>query len=186
MKIAYVFPGQGSQAVDMGIEFINNFDLGKELVKQANDRLDFNIEDVLTSEELLSQTKFAQPAILFVSSLFNQVFTSRIDTKAEFALGHSLGEFSALVSAGALDVIDAMDLVHNRGKFMQESCEGLDAGMMVVLGLSDDIVEDFAKEKREKGLEIYPANYNMDGQIVLAGKKEDLSNSQDELKKIRC
>ena len=182
MKIAYIFPGQGSQAVDMGMDFINNFELGKKLLKKANDRLDFKIEDVLKSKELLSKTKFAQPAILFVSSLINQVFTSRINTKAEFALGHSLGEFSALVSAGALDVIDGMDLVYNRGKFMQKCCDGIDAGMMVVLGLSDEIVENFVKENKD--LEIYPANYNMDGQIVLAGKKEDLSTSQDELKKL--
>lgn len=182
MKIAYIFPGQGSQAVDMGMDFINNFELGKKLLKKANDRLDFKIEDVLKSKELLSKTKFAQPAILFVSSLINQVFTSRINTKAEFALGHSLGEFSALVSAGALDVIDGMDLVYNRGKFMQKCCDGIDAGMMVVLGLSDEIVENFVKENKD--LEIYPANYNMDGQIVLAGKKEDLSTSQDGLKKL--
>ncbi len=189
MKIAYIFPGQGSQAVDMGMEFINNFDLAKELVAKANDKLDFKIEDVLKSQELLSQTQFAQPAILFVSSLFNQIFTSRIDKKAEFALGHSLGEFSALVSAGALDTIDAMDLVYNRGKFMQEACDGLNAGMMVVLGLSDDIVENFAEKQRGEGLKIYPANYNMDGQIVLAGSKEDLSKSQDGLKDLgakRC
>ena len=184
MKIAYIFPGQGSQAVDMGMDFINNFDLGKELVAQANDKLDFKIEDVLKSKELLSKTKFAQPAILFVSSLINQVFTSRINTNAEFALGHSLGEFSALVSAGALDTIDAMDLVYNRGKFMQKCCDGLDAGMMVVLGLNDEVVEDFTQKCKSKGLEIYPANYNMDGQIVLAGKKEDLLSSQNELKNL--
>jgi [acyl-carrier-protein] S-malonyltransferase len=184
MKIAYIFPGQGSQALDMGMEFINNFELGKELIQQANDRLDFNIENVLQSKELLSQTEFAQPAILFVSSLINQVFTSRIDTKAEFALGHSLGEFSALVSAGALDVIDAMDLVHNRGIFMKECCDGLDAGMMVILGLSDEVVEDFTSKCQDQDLEIYPANYNMDGQIVLAGKKKDLLDSQNELREL--
>ena len=184
MKIAYIFPGQGSQAVDMGMEFINNFDLAQELLKEANDKLDFNIEDVLKSKELLSQTQFAQPAILFVSSLFNKVFTSRIDKKAEFALGHSLGEFSALVSSGALDIVDAMDLVYNRGKIMQECCDGLDAGMMVVLGLNDEIVEDFTREQRDNNIKIYPANYNMDGQIVLAGTKKDLENSQSDLKKL--
>ena len=184
MKIAYIFPGQGSQAVSMGMEFIENFDLAKDLIKQADDRLDFKILDVLNSKEMLSQSKFTQVAILFVSSLIHKVFEEKTNIKAELSLGHSLGEFSACVASGAIDVIDAMDLVYNRGKFMQEACDGINAGMMVVLGLDDKTLEDFVENKQNLGLSIYPANYNMDGQLVLAGKKADLESISDELKSI--
>jgi len=184
MKIAYIFPGQGSQSVGMGSEFIENFDLAKEYISLANDKLPFKIQDILLDEDKLSQSKFAQPSILFVSSLINAIFKEKINIKPEFALGHSLGEFSANVSANSIDIISAMNLVYNRGEFMQECCDGLDAGMMVVLGLSDEIIEEFIIKKREEKYLMWCANYNLDGQIVLAGKKNDLNNSIEEIKKL--
>ena len=182
-KIAFIFPGQGSQTVGMGKDFFENSDIAKNMIKKASERLGINFEDLLFNEnENLGKTEFTQPAILLVSSIANAIFKEKCNIKPEFVLGHSLGEFSALVSAGALDYLDAIELVHKRGLFMTEACSGGGAGMMALVGIDDETVERVCAEQRALGKKVWPANYNMDGQLVLAGIKADLESLVDVFK----
>lgn len=182
-KVAFIFPGQGSQSVGMGKDFFENSDIAKDMISKASERLGINFEELLFEEnDNLGKTEFTQPAILLVSSIANAIFKEKCDVQAEFVLGHSLGEFSALVSSGALDYLDAVELVHRRGLFMTEACAGGGAGMMALVGMSDEDVERVCEEQRAAGKQVWPANYNMDGQLVLAGIKADLESLVDTFK----
>ena len=182
-KVAFIFPGQGSQAVGMGKDFFENSDIAKEMIKKASNRLNIDFEKLLFEEnDNLGKTEFTQPAILLVSSIALAIFKEKCDIKPEFVLGHSLGEFSALIAAGAIDYLDAIELVNRRGTFMTEACAGGGAGMMALVGIDDEKVETICKEQRVKGLKVWPANYNMDGQLVLAGLKADLESLVDTFK----
>ena len=182
-KVAFIFPGQGSQSTGMGKDFFENNELAKEMISKASKRLNIDFENLLFEEnDKLGQTEYTQPAILLVSSIANAIFKEKCDVEPEFVLGHSLGEFSALVAAGAIDYLDAIELVHKRGLFMKEACAGGGAGMMALVGLSDDVVETICEEQRNTGKQIWPANYNMDGQLVLAGIKADLESLVDVFK----
>ncbi|MCT7507520.1 ACP S-malonyltransferase [Aliarcobacter cryaerophilus] len=182
-KVAFIFPGQGSQTIGMGRDFFENSDTAKEMIKKASERLNIDFEKLLFEEnENLGKTEFTQPAILLVSSIALAVFKEKCNIEPEFVLGHSLGEFSALVAAGAIDYLDAIELVNKRGTFMAEACSGGGAGMMALLGLDDEKVEAMCKEQREAGKKVWPANYNMDGQLVLAGLKADLESLVDTFK----
>lgn len=182
-KVAFIFPGQGSQSVGMGKDFFENSDLAKEMIAKASERLGINFEELLFEEnDNLGKTEYTQPAILLVSSIANAIFKQKCDVQPEFVLGHSLGEFSALVSAGAIDYLDAVELVHKRGQFMNEACAGGGAGMMALVGLDDATVEAICKEQQDAGKKVWPANYNMDGQLVLAGIKADLESLVDTFK----
>jgi [acyl-carrier-protein] S-malonyltransferase len=179
-KVAFIFPGQGSQKIGMGKDFFDNSDIAKEMIKKASDRLGIDFEELLFNEnDNIGKTEYTQPAILLVSIIAYELFKEKCDVKPEFLLGHSLGEFSALVAAGAIDYLDAIELVHKRGLFMNEACSGGNAGMMAVLGLDDSKVELICKEQRDNGKKVWPANYNMDGQLVLAGIKSDLEDLVD-------
>ena len=182
-KVAFIFPGQGSQTNGMGKDFFENSDIAKEMIKNASDRLGFNFEDLLFNDsEDLGKTEFTQPAILLVSCIALAVFKEKSDIKPEFVLGHSLGEFSALVASGAINYLDAIELVHRRGLFMNEACAGAGAGMMALVGLDDATVEKMTEEQRVAGKKVWAANYNMDGQIVVAGLKADLESLVDTFK----
>ena len=182
-KIAFIFPGQGSQSIGMGKDFFDNSDIAKEMIKNASTRVGFDFEELLFSEnENLGKTEYTQPAILLVSCIALEVFKSKCDIKPQFVLGHSLGEFSALVASGAIDYLDAIELVHKRGLFMNEACAGAGAGMMALVGLDDAKVEELTASQREAGKKIWAANYNMDGQIVVAGIKADLESLADAYK----
>ena len=182
-KVAFIFPGQGSQSVGMGKDFYESSDIAKEMVLKASARLDIDFEKLLFEDnDLLGQTQYTQPAILLVSCIALEIFKSQCDIKPEFVLGHSLGEFSALVASGAIDYLDAVELVHKRGLFMNEACDGLGAGMMALVGLDDATVESMTASQRENGKKIWAANYNMDGQIVVAGMKSDLESLVDTYK----
>ncbi|MEA3314694.1 MAG: ACP S-malonyltransferase [Campylobacterota bacterium] len=182
-KIGFIFPGQGSQSIGMGKDFYENNQIAKDMIKNSSNRLGFDFEELLFNEnEKLGQTQFTQPAILLVSCIALEIFKSKCNIKPEFVLGHSLGEFSALVASGAIDYLDAIELVYKRGLFMNEACEGAGAGMMALVGLTDEKVETIAKEQRDNGKQIWAANYNMDGQIVVAGIKSDLENLVDTFK----
>ena len=176
-KVAFIFPGQGSQTIGMGKDFFENSDIAKEMISKASERLDIDFEKLLFEEnENLGKTEFTQPAILLVSSIANAIFKEKCNIVPEFVLGHSLGEFSALVASGAIDYLDAIELVHRRGLFMTEACSGGGAGMMALVGIDDDAVEKICEEQRDAGKQVWPANYNMDGQLVLAGIKADLES----------
>ncbi|MEA3289593.1 MAG: ACP S-malonyltransferase [Campylobacterota bacterium] len=182
-KVAFIFPGQGSQSVGMGKDFYDNSDIAKDMVAKASARLDVDFEKLLFEEnDLLGQTQYTQPAILLVSCIALEIFKSKCDVKPEFVLGHSLGEFSALVASGAIDYLDAVELVHKRGLFMTEACAGAGAGMMALVGLDDTTVESMTESQRAEGKKIWAANYNMDGQIVVAGIKADLEALADTYK----
>ena len=182
-KVAFIFPGQGSQTVGMGKNFFENSDIAKDMISKASDRLGIDFEKLLFEEnENIGKTEFTQPAILLVSSIANAVFKEKCNIKPEFVLGHSLGEFSALVAAGAMDYLDAVELVHKRGLFMTEACSGGGAGMMALVGIDDATVERVCEEQRALGKKVWPANYNMDGQLVLAGIKADLESLVDVFK----
>lgn len=182
-KVAFIFPGQGSQTNGMGKDFFENSDIAKDMIKNASDRLGFNFEDLLFNEsENLGKTEFTQPAILLVSCIALAVFKEKTDIKPEFVLGHSLGEFSALVASGAINYLDALELVHRRGLFMNEACAGAGAGMMALVGLDDSTVENITQTQRDAGKKVWAANYNMDGQIVVAGLKADLESLVDTFK----
>ncbi len=179
-KIAFIFPGQGSQSVGMGKDFFDNSDIAKDMIAKASERLGIDFENLLFEEnDLLGQTQYTQPAILLVSCIALAIFKEKCDIAPEFVLGHSLGEFSALVASGAMDYLDAVELVHKRGLFMTEACAGAGAGMMALVGLDDETVESMTEAQREQGKKIWAANYNMDGQIVVAGIKADLEALAD-------
>jgi [acyl-carrier-protein] S-malonyltransferase len=175
-KIAMIFAGQGSQAVGMGQDFYNNSDIAKEMFAKAGERIGVDFKELIFEEnEKLSQTAYTQPAILLVQMIAYKLFKETCpDIKAELFLGHSLGEFSALCASGAIDYVDAVELVHKRGAFMQEACDSIEAGMMAIVGLDDAAVEKVCSDAQRDGKKVWPANYNQDGQLVVAGMKADL------------
>ena len=182
-KFAFIFAGQGSQSVGMGKDFYENFSPAKLLLNDACNDTGIDFEELLfTQNDKLDKTEFTQPAIVLNSLMSYLAFSEHIKAKPEFSLGHSLGEFTALAVSGAFSFVEAIRLVNLRGKFMQEACVGKDAGMMVVLGLSDEVVEGICKEAQDEGLQIYAANYNCDGQIVVAGVRSDLAQYEAKFK----
>lgn len=186
MKYAFIFPGQGSQAIGMGKDFYDESPLAKELFDNASDILKIDMKNLLFSpNDELNLTQFTQPAILLVSYIAYRLFTQKCDIKPTLALGHSLGEISANLISGSLSFENAIRLVYERGKLMQKVCEGQDAGMAVVLGLSDEVLSEFC-DSREQNVsgKIWCANFNSDGQCVLAGYKADLMISEGEIKNL--
>ncbi len=183
-KIAMIFAGQGSQAVGMGKDFYDNSEVAHEMFVKAGERIGVDFKEIIFEEnEKLGQTAYTQPAILLVQMVAYRLFKEAYPyVKAELFLGHSLGEFSALCAAGAIDYIDAVELVHKRGAYMQEACEGKDAGMMAIVGLDDASVEKICADAQMQGKQIWPANYNQDGQLVVAGNRADLASLEDTFK----
>lgn len=183
MRYAFVFPGQGSQAKGMGKDFYDNFSIAKEFFECASDTLGLDMKYLLFEEnDKLDRTEYTQPAIFLVSYIAHSVFQNEFSLSPILSLGHSLGEVSAVAVAGGASFENALKLTHQRGKLMARACEGQDAGMMVVVGLADNVLEEFCVTQRESGKEVWCANYNGDGQVVLAGKKSDLVSLESELK----
>ena len=183
-KIAMIFAGQGSQAVGMGKDFYENSDIAKEMFQKAGERIGVDFKELIFEEnDKLGQTAFTQPAILLVQMVAYRLFKEACpDVKAELFLGHSLGEFSALCASGAIDYVDAVELVHKRGAFMQEACDAIEAGMMAIVGLDDETVEKVCADAQSEGKKVWPANYNQDGQLVVAGMKADLASLEQTFK----
>ncbi|MGA9047333.1 ACP S-malonyltransferase [Sulfuricurvum sp.] len=174
-KIAMIFPGQGSQSIGMGKSFYENSPLAREMFEKAGERIGVDFTKLLFEpNEQLDQTEYTQPAILLVSMIAYKLFQEARPTDAVMFLGHSLGEFSALCASGAIDYIDAVELVHKRGKLMSQACESINAGMMAILGLEDGVVEELCARANGEGKRVWPANFNQNGQLVVAGIKEDL------------
>lgn len=183
-KIAMIFSGQGSQAVGMGKDFYENSDIAKEMFSKAGQRIGVDFKELMFEEnDKLGQTAFTQPAILLVQMIAYRLFKDACpDVHAELFLGHSLGEFSALCASGAIDYVDAVELVHNRGQLMQSACETIEAGMMAIVGLDDESVEKVCADAQIQGKKVWPANYNQDGQLVVAGMKDDLVSLEQTFK----
>lgn len=183
-KIAIIFAGQGSQATGMGKDFYDNSELAKEMFEEAGKRVGLKFDELIFGEhDLLNQTAYTQPAILLVQMIAYRLFKEKCpDLKAELFLGHSLGEFSALCASGAINYVDAVELVHRRGQLMQDACTDIEAGMMVVMGLDDESVEKICSDALQDGKKVWPANYNQDGQLVVAGMRADLASLEQTFK----
>ncbi|MDA7817743.1 ACP S-malonyltransferase [Sulfurimonas sp.] len=183
-KIAMIFAGQGSQAVGMGKDFYENSEMARDMFDEAGKRIGVNFKELIFEEnEQLGQTAYTQPAILLTQIIAYKMFKEACpDIKAELFLGHSLGEFSALCASGAIDAIDAVELVHRRGQLMQDACSDIEAGMMALVGLDDESVEKVCNDAQSAGKKVWPANYNQDGQLVVAGMKSDLASLEQTFK----
>jgi [acyl-carrier-protein] S-malonyltransferase len=176
---AYVFPGQGSQFTGMGKDLYEQYPLAKELFEQANDILGYRISDVMFegSDEDLRQTKITQPAIFLHSVIKARLAGDSFQPNA--VAGHSLGEFSALVAAGAIRFEDGLKLVQQRALAMQRACEAQPGTMAAILGLEDSIVENICA-----GIDdiVVPANYNSPGQLVISGTISGVEAAVEKLK----
>ena len=166
---AFVFPGQGAQFVGMGKDLYENSALAKELFEKANDILGYRITDIMFdgTDEDLRQTKVTQPAV-FLHSVISALCMGD-DFKPEMTAGHSLGEFSALVAAGALSFEDGLKLVYARAMAMQKACEATPSTMAAIIALPDEKVEEICAAVNAEGEVCVPANYNCPGQIVISG-----------------
>jgi [acyl-carrier-protein] S-malonyltransferase len=173
-----IFPGQGSQSVGMGKEFYDKYDLVKSLFKEADEALDTPLSKIILEgpKEELDLTANTQPAIFLISYSIFQVIKQEFNidlTKAKFFAGHSLGEYSALSSAGYLDFKDTIKILKIRGNAMQNSVPKGEGGMTAVLGTTIEDIENILKENQES-FKVEIANDNSEGQIVLSGKIQDL------------
>jgi [acyl-carrier-protein] S-malonyltransferase len=175
---AYVFPGQGAQFPGMGKDIYEASADAKQMFEKANEILGFSITDIMFGEdaEALKQTKVTQPAIFLHSVILSKVLADSF--KPEMVAGHSLGEFSALVSAGYLSFEDGLKLVSQRAIAMQKACEQNPSTMAAVLGLENEVVEQICSEIEEI---VVPANYNCPGQLVISGSNKGIDIACEKL-----
>ena len=176
---AFVFPGQGAQYPGMGKNIFESSTLAKERFLQANEILGFNITEIMFGEdpEALKETRVTQPAIFLHSTILSEVMADRFHP--EMVAGHSLGEFSALVSTGVLSFKDGLNLVHERALAMQSACEQSPGTMAAILGLEDSVVESVCESS--PGI-VIAANYNCPNQLVISGSKDAVDRACSELK----
>ena len=175
---AYVFPGQGSQFPGMAKDLYDNNPVAREMLERANDILGFRITDIMfdgTADDL-KQTKVTQPAIFLHSVVLAKCLP---DFKPDMVAGHSLGEFSALVAAGAMDFEEGVKLVSIRAKAMQKACEKQPGTMAAIIALPTETVESICAET--EGI-VVAANYNCNGQIVISGEKEAVEAACEKMK----
>ncbi len=179
---AFVFPGQGAQFVGMGKDLYENSALAKELFEKANDILGYRITDIMFAgtDEDLRQTKVTQPAV-FLHSVISALCMGDA-FQPDMVAGHSLGEFSALVAAGALNFEDGLKLVYARAMAMQKACEAQPSTMAAIVGLDDATVEQVCAEVSAEGNVVVPANYNNPGQLVISGNVEAVNAACEKLK----
>lgn len=182
MKKAFVFPGQGSQFSGMGKDLYENSPIAKDMFHKANDILGFKITDTMFggSDEELKQTKITQPAIFLHSVIL--AATMGESFVPDMVAGHSLGEFSALVSNKTLSFEDALVLVSKRAMAMQKACEINPSTMAAVLNLGDHVIEDICKEITNSGHVVVAANYNCPGQLVISGSIEGINIACERMK----
>jgi [acyl-carrier-protein] S-malonyltransferase len=176
---AYVFPGQGAQFSGMGLDLYNQSDVAKKLFDSANSILGFKITEIMFngSAEDLKQTKVTQPAIFLHSVILAKILGDNF--KPEMVAGHSLGEFSALVSTGVISFEDGLKLVSKRATAMQKACDIQKSTMAAVLGLEDSIVEKVCDSI--DGV-VVAANYNCPGQLVISGEINAINDACEKLK----
>ena len=184
---ALLFPGQGSQLVGMGQEFFDNFELVKNIFKEADDKLNYSISKIILQGPVdqLQLTQNTQPAILVVSYSIYMIMKNEFGinfNSFKYFAGHSLGEYSALVCSGSLSFNDALYLLHERGKAMQKAVPLGKGKMIAVLGLKTEEINNLISEKIDKKGICEIANDNANGQVIVSGDKDSVSNFESFLK----
>ncbi|HHL74014.1 MAG TPA: [acyl-carrier-protein] S-malonyltransferase [Bacteroidetes bacterium] len=174
---AFIYPGQASQYVGMGQDLFETYTLAKERFAEANEILGYDLTDYCFNgpEEKLKQTYITQPAIFVHSCIVTELLAEK-GLSADMAAGHSLGEYSALVAAGALAFRDALQLVKVRGRAMQEAGEKNPGTMAAIIGMDDSDVEALCAKASEAGI-VQPANFNSPGQIVISGSEAGIARA---------
>ncbi len=182
-----LFPGQGSQSIGMGLEFYKNFNSVKQIFAEADEKLKYSISKIILEgpENELQSTKNTQPAILTVSysifKILSEEFGLNLKSYKYFA-GHSLGEYSALVCSDSLNFNDAVYLLHERGKAMQEAVPIGKGSMIAILGLKTDEIQNLINSRKNKKGICQIANDNADGQVIVSGDKDNVKDFQIQLK----
>ncbi|NIP29828.1 MAG: ACP S-malonyltransferase [Candidatus Dadabacteria bacterium] len=177
--IAFLFPGQGSQYVGMGKEFYSEFAVAKNTFDEASESIGVDVAKLCFDgdQQTLSLTANAQPAILTASISILRVLFQETDLKPDYVAGHSLGEYSALVASGCLNLKDAVYVVRKRGEFMQDAVPVGVGSMAAILGLSSSEVDQICSDVSTDGNIVSPANYNSPVQIVISGNKEAVESA---------
>jgi [acyl-carrier-protein] S-malonyltransferase len=185
VRYALVFPGQGAQEVGMGKSLYDTFDAARDVFQKADHALNFKLSQLIFEgpEEKLTLTAFTQPAILTASIAAYRVLTESmgVSLKPAFLAGHSLGEYTALVAAGALSLEDGVRLVHLRGSLMQEAVPEGKGAMAALIGLEPDVVEEVCR-RVAPNKECQAANFNSPGQVVISGETSFVEKAVEEAK----
>ena len=179
---AFVFPGQGAQFAGMGKDLYETSPLAKELFEKANDILGYRITDIMFegTDEDLRQTKVTQPAVFLHSVISALCMGDKF--QPEMTAGHSLGEFSALVAAGALSFEDGLKLVYARAMAMQKACEAAPSTMAAIIALADEKIEEICEQVTSEGHVCVAANFNCPGQVVISGSMEGIEKACEAMK----
>lgn len=180
-QVAFMFPGQGSQVVGMGKDFFDAYDEVKQLFAMANEVLHKDIQQIMFEGpmEVLTETENAQPALLLTSVSINRMLEKE-GIRPAMTVGHSLGEYSALVASGALSADEALPLVQTRGRLMEAAFPKGQGTMAAVLGLQEEVIQSVLDTIKDEIVDI--ANLNCPGQIVISGSKEGIEQASEQLK----